>query len=245
MSQACRSCGSHQLSLVLDLGHQPPSNAYLNDKNLCEPEITYPLKVYICEKCWLMQAGQYTSADQLFTPDYAYLSSTSKSWLKHAKSYVDTVVQKLSLCSKSHVVELASNDGYLLQYFHDYNVPCTGIEPTSLAASISREKGITTLEAFFTRDLSETLNKADLIIANNVLAHVPDINDFIAGMSIVLKPDGLISVEFPHLLRLLLENQFDTIYHEHFSYISLGSLKRIVKRHGLEIIDVEQLHTHG
>ena len=245
MSHCCRHCGSPLVHEVIDLGHQPPSNAYLTEEQLALPEITYPLKVFVCSNCWLMQLPAHAAADQLFTPDYAYFSSTSSSWCAHAKSFVTQAIDRLGLDKSSYVVELASNDGYLLQYVKQQGIPCLGIEPTHATAEAARAKGIETLEEFFGIDLAEKLAKADLIVANNVLAHVPDINDFVAGIKCLLKPDGQASIEFPHLLNLLQGNQFDTIYHEHYSYISLKVVQRIAKAAGLQVVDVEQLQTHG
>lgn len=245
MSHFCRHCGSLLEHEVIDLGHQPPSNAYLTKEQLSLPEQTYPLKVFVCTNCWLVQLPAHASASELFAADYAYFSSTSSSWVKHARQYVESVIKRLSLDAQSLVVELASNDGYLLQFMKEKNIPCLGIEPTHATASVSLEKGIETIEEFFGLDLAKSLNKADLIIANNVLAHVPDINDFISGIAMLLKKSGQVSIEFPHLLELINGSQFDTIYHEHYSYLSLHFVKRIATRYGLEIIDVEELSTHG
>lgn len=245
MNHTCRHCGSPLFKEVVDLGHQPPSNAYLTEEQLALPEITYPLKVFICTSCWLMQLPAHAKADQLFTPDYAYFSSTSSSWCAHANAYVAQAIDRLGLDKNSFVAEIASNDGYLLQYIKQQGIPCLGIEPTHATAEAARSKGIETLEEFFGIALAEKLPKADLIVANNVLAHVPDINDFVAGIQVMLKPDGQASIEFPHLLKLLQGNQFDTIYHEHFSYLGLRVVQRIVQAAGLHVIDVEQLSTHG
>jgi len=249
----CRHCGSPLHHEVIDLGHQPPSNAYLSADQLGRPEITYPLKVFLCTSCWLMQLPAHAAAETLFTPDYAYFSSTSSSWCAHAERYVAAAVKRLGLDHRSMVVELASNDGYLLQYVLERQIPCLGIEPTQAAAQLARERGIPTLERFFGVALAEELQAegapvaggADLIAANNVLAHVPDINDFLAGIARLLKPSGQVSIEFPHLLRLLAGNQFDTIYHEHYSYLSLAVLQRIGASVGLSPVDVEELPTHG
>jgi len=249
----CRHCGSLLHQEVIDLGHQPPSNAYLSADQLGQPEITYPLKVYICTSCWLVQLPAHAAAETLFTPDYAYFSSTSSSWCAHAKRFVSDAVSRLGLDQGSMVVELASNDGYLLQYVLERQIPCLGIEPTQAAAQLARQRGIPTLERFFGVALAEELvaegapvaGGADLIAANNVLAHVPDINDFLAGITRLLKPTGQVSIEFPHLLRLLEGNQFDTIYHEHYSYLSLAVLQRIGASVGLALVDVEELPTHG
>ena len=244
-SHKCRHCGSPLVHPVIDLGHQPPSNAYLRPDQLSLPELTYPLKVFICTTCWLVQLPVHATAEELFTNDYAYFSSTSTSWCAHAKKFVDEAIQRLSLDSKSLVVELASNDGYLLEHVHHQGIPCIGIEPTHATAEVARLKGIATFEHFFGESLALEMDPADLIVANNVLAHVPDINDFVAGISRLLKPNGRASIEFPHLLRLLVGNQFDTIYHEHYSYLSLGAVQRIVEAHKLSVVDVEQLSTHG
>ncbi|QNJ16007.1 S-adenosyl-L-methionine-dependent methyltransferase [Synechococcus sp. A18-40] len=245
MTHTCRHCRSLLEHTVIDLGHQPPSNAYLNPWQLLESEVTYPLQVYVCTNCWLVQLPEHAAAEELFTEDYAYFSSTSSSWCAHAERFVDAAVERLGLGIHSHVVELASNDGYLLQYVQQRGIPCLGIEPTRATAEAARAKGIETIERFFGVALAEELELADLVVANNVLAHVPDINDFVAGIARLLKPDGRASIEFPHLLRLLEGNQFDTIYHEHYSYLSLRVVQRIAAAAGLVIADVEQLPTHG
>ena len=245
MPHACRHCGSPLEHTVIDLGHQPPSNAYLTADQLLKPEITYPLQVYVCTHCWLVQLPAHATAEELFTPDYAYFSSTSTSWCAHAEHFVENAVERLGLGEHSHVVELASNDGYLLQYVQQRNIPCLGIEPTRATAEAARAKGVKTLESFFGLALAEELESADLVVANNVLAHVPDINDFVAGIARLLKPQGQASIEFPHLLQLLKGNQFDTIYHEHYSYLSLRTVQRIAAAYGLQLVDVEQLPTHG
>jgi SAM-dependent methyltransferase len=241
----CRHCGSPLEHTVIDLGHQPPSNAYLRPEQLAEPEITYPLRVFVCTSCWLVQLPAHATAEELFTADYAYFSSTSSSWCAHAERFVDAAVERLGLGAQSHVVELASNDGYLLQYVKERGIPCLGVEPTHATAEAARAKGIPTMERFFGVALAEELESADLVIANNVLAHVPDINDFVAGIARLLKPTGRASIEFPHLLRLLEGNQFDTIYHEHYSYLSLRAVQRIAEAAGLMVADVEELPTHG
>ena len=245
MSHHCRHCGSPLSDEVIDLGHQPPSNAYLTPEQLALPEITYPLKVFVCTSCWLMQLPAHAAAEELFTADYAYFSSTSSSWCAHAERFVQAAAQQLGLGPESLVVELASNDGYLLQYLQQRGIPCLGIEPTRATAEAARAKGINTLECFFGVELAEQLEPGDLVVANNVLAHVPDINDFVAGIARLLKPEGRASIEFPHLLRLLDGNQFDTIYHEHYSYLSLRVVQRIANAAGLEVVDVEELPTHG
>ncbi len=234
---------------MIDLGHQPPSNAYLSAEQLLLPELTYPLKVYLCTSCWLVQLPEHAPAAELFTANYAYFSSTSSSWCAHAQRYVAAAVERLHLDAGSLVVELASNDGYLLQYVRQRQIPCLGIEPTTATAAAARARGIDTIERFFgvalARELLEQGRRADLVVANNVLAHVPDINDFLAGIALLLKPGGQASIECPHLLRLLQGNQFDTIYHEHYSYLSLAVLRRIAVSVGLAVVDVECLATHG
>lgn len=249
MSYPCRHCGSPLNHQVIDLGHQPPSNAYLSAEQLLAPEITYPLKVYVCGSCWLVQLPAHAAAEELFTADYAYFSSMSSSWCAHAERFVEGAIQRLELDPNSFVVELASNDGYLLQYVQQRGIPCLGIEPTRATAEAARAKGIQTIERFFGVALAEELvadgKAADLVVANNVLAHVPDINDFVAGIAHLLKPEGRASIEFPHLLRLLEGNQFDTIYHEHYSYLSLRVVQRIAASAGLSVVDVEELPTHG
>lgn len=241
----CRHCRSPLEHTVIDLGHQPPSNAYLTAELLLGPEITYPLKVYVCSCCWLVQLPAHAAAEELFTADYAYFSSTSTSWCTHAERFVTAASERLGLGPQSLVVELASNDGYLLQYVQQRGIPCLGIEPTRATAEAARAKGIETIERFFGVALAEELEPADLVVANNVLAHVPDINNFVAGIARLLKPTGRASIEFPHLLRLLEGNQFDTIYHEHYSYLSLRVVQRIAATAGLEVVDVEELPTHG
>ena len=245
MPHVCRHCGSPLNHQVIDLGHQPPSNAYLSAEQLDGPELTYPLRVLICKQCWLVQLPAHAAADTLFTPDYAYFSSTSSSWCAHAERFVAAAVKRLTLGPQSHVVELASNDGYLLQHVQKCGIPCLGIEPTQATAEAARAKGITTLERFFGLELAASLEPADLVVANNVLAHVPDINDFLSGIACLLKPSGLASIECPHLLKLLEGNQFDTIYHEHYSYLSLQVVERMAAVAGLALVDVEELPTHG
>lgn len=230
---------------MIDLGHQPPSNAYLTSDQLALPEITYPLKVFVSTDSWLVQLPDHAAADELFTADYAYFSGISSSWCAHAERFVTAAVERLGLGPTSHVVELASNDGYLLQYIKQRGISCLGIEPTHATAEAAREKGIETIERFFGVTLAEELEPADLVVANNVLAHVPDINDFVTGIARLLKPNGRASIEFPHLLRLLAGNQFDTIYHEHYSYLSLRVVQRIAAMADLSVVDVEQLSTHG
>jgi len=241
----CRHCASMLEHTVIDLGHQPPSNAYLTAEQLALPEITYPLQVFVCTSCWLVQLPAHTAAEELFKPDYAYFSSTSSSWCAHAERFVANAIERLGLNAKSHVVELASNDGYLLQYVQQHGIPCLGIEPTHACAEASRIKGVNTIEKFFGLELAKELEAADLVVANNVLAHVPSINDFVAGIALILKPTGRASIEFPHLLKLLAGNQFDTIYHEHYSYLSLRVVASVAAFAGLEVVDVETLLTHG
>jgi SAM-dependent methyltransferase len=245
MHHNCRHCGSSLSHEVIDLGHQPPSNAYLTPDQLALPEVTYPLKVFVCTSCWLVQLPAHAAAAELFTADYAYFSSTSTSWCAHAERFVTAAVERLRLGRESLVVELASNDGYLLQYMQQRGIPCLGIEPTHTTAEAARARGIETIERFFGVTLAAELEPADLVVANNVLAHVPDINDFLAGIARLLKPTGHASIECPHLLRLLAGNQFDTIYHEHYSYLSLRAVARMAAVAGLAVVDVEELPTHG
>ncbi len=245
----CRHCHHHLDHKFLDLGFAPPSNAYLSHEELQKPELTFPLVLHVCTHCWLVQTQDFAQADALFTKDYAYFSSTSKSWLLHAESYCDLMSQKLQLGHSSFVVELASNDGYLLKNFVAQGVPCLGIEPTASTAAAARLLNVPTLEEFFSVELAKSLLKqgkqADLILGNNVYAHVPDINDFTKGMELLLKPDGVITLEFPHLLELIKHVQFDTVYHEHYSYLSLTVVQKIFAQAGLRVWDVEQLSTHG
>lgn len=245
----CRHCQAELTLSLIDLGTAPPSNAYLSEEKLHAPEKYFPLKVLVCEECFLVQTEDYAGANELFSEDYAYFSSFSTTWLKHAEKYIDEVTKRFELGCSSHVVEVAANDGYLLQYVKSRNIPCLGIEPTASTAKAARNKGIEVVEDFFGVALAKRLvsngKKADLTVANNVLAHVPDINDFIKGFEVILKPQGVATFEFPHLLRLVTENQFDTIYHEHYSYLSLTAVKRVFESNGLKIFDVEMLSTHG
>jgi SAM-dependent methyltransferase len=245
----CRHCQNELTLPLIALGAAPPSNAYLTQETLHDPEKYFPLRVLVCTHCWLAQTEDYVGADELFSDDYAYFSSYSTTWLKHAEHYVADMVQRFSLNAKSQIVEIAANDGYLLQYAKARGIPCLGIEPTTSTADAARAKGIEIVEEFFGIQLAEKLveqgRQADLIAANNVLAHVPDINDFVGGVGVLLKPDGVATFEFPHLLRLVSENQFDTIYHEHYSYLSLLAVKRIFERSGLCVFDVDELSTHG
>jgi 2-polyprenyl-3-methyl-5-hydroxy-6-metoxy-1,4-benzoquinol methylase len=245
----CRHCGAHVTLPLADLGSAPPSNAYLTEATLREPERWYPLRVLVCEHCWLVQTEDFARADHLFDAEYAYFSSYSSSWLVHAQQYVHDMVQRFGLDEHSHVVEVAANDGYLLQYFVQRGVPCLGIEPTASTAAAARDKGIPVIELFFGVQLARQLVaqslSADLMTANNVLAHVPNINDFVAGFAVLLKPNGVATFEFPHLLQLVQQCQFDTLYHEHFSYLSFTAVQRIFDANGLTIFDVEELTTHG
>lgn len=245
----CRHCHTELHLSFIDLGTAPPSNAYLTLSSLSAPEKHYPLRVLVCNECWLVQTEDYANADELFSADYAYFSSFSSSWLAHAENYVETMIARFALTETSHVIEVAANDGYLLQYVKAHGVPCLGIEPTTSTANAARAKGIEIVEDFFGVTLAQALveqgKAADLTAANNVLAHVPDINDFVAGFALLLKPSGVATFEFPHLLRLVADNQFDTIYHEHYSYLSLTAVQRIFTDNGLQVFDVEELTTHG
>ncbi len=245
----CRHCAKTLLHNFVDLGFAPTSNAYLTADDLSRPEKYYPLRVKVCDDCYLVQTEDYANASELFSADYAYFSSTSSSWLKHARDYSHHVIERLNLGSKSQVVEIASNDGYLLKHFVSAEIPCLGIEPTASTAKAAEALGIPVLREFFGEALAHKLRDkgicADLIIANNVYAHVPAINDFTRGLKVALKPGGTITLEFPHLMRLIEQAQFDTIYHEHFSYLSLQTVNRIFNALGLRVWDVEELPTHG
>lgn len=245
----CRHCGAELKLPLVDLGSAPPSNAYLTEQTLHAPEKWFPLRVLVCEHCWLAQTEDFAQADELFDAEYAYFSGFSSSWLAHSERYVADMVARFNLSADSHVVEVAANDGYLLQYVKARNVPCTGVEPTASTAAAARAKGIRIVEDFFgvrlAKELAAQGKQADLTAANNVLAHVPDINDFVAGFALLLKPLGVATFEFPHLLKLVAENQFDTIYHEHFSYLSLTAVSRIFTTNGLSVFDVEEHPTHG
>jgi len=248
-SGKCRFCGSPLEHTFADLGMSPVSNAFLKPDQLNLKEPFYPLHAYVCTKCLLVQLEQFESPDAIFNDEYAYFSSFSDSWLKHAKEYAIEMVNRFGFDQSSFVVEIASNDGYLLQYFVEKKIPVLGVEPSANVAEAARKKGVDTLVRFFGMDTAKELvakgRRADLLLGNNVLAHVPDLNDFVAGMKILLKPDGVITMEFPHLLRLMRENQFDTIYHEHFSYFSFLTVEKVFARHGLALFDVQQLSTHG
>ena len=245
----CRHCLTELTHNFLDLGFAPPSNAYLTQDGLSKPEKYYPLKVMVCNHCWLVQTEDYAQADELFDSEYAYFSSTSSGWLEHARLYAEKMIAELGLNDSSHVIEVASNDGYLLKNFLAKKIPCLGIEPTASTAKAAESLGISVLQEFFGEQLGERLKRdglqADLIAGNNVYAHVPDINDFTRGLRAALKPGGTITLEFPHLMRLIEFNQFDTIYHEHFSYLSLYTVSQIFKSVGLRIWNVEELPTHG
>jgi hypothetical protein len=245
----CRFCNTSLDQVFIDLGHSPASNSFLTLEALNEPEVYFPLKVFTCPKCFLVQVDEYKKSDDIFDSDYVYFSSYSTSWLAHAKAYCNSMLQRFNFDSRSLVVEVASNDGYLLQYFKEKNIPVLGIEPTSNTAEVAKSKGIESVVDFFGVTLATRLaqegKKADLLLGNNVLAHVPDIRDFVAGMKILLKETGIITMEFPHLQKLIENNQFDTIYHEHFSYLSFHTVKQVFESNGLEMFDVEELSTHG
>lgn len=245
----CRHCAADLALPLIDLGTAPPSNAYLSPEDLSRPERHYPLRVLVCTGCWLAQTEDFTQADELFTAEYAYFSSYSTSWLAHARAYVADMRRRYALDAGSLVVEVAANDGYLLQYVRELGIPCLGIEPTASTAAAARAKGIEVREVFFGRETAAKLRgegiQADLMVANNVLAHVPDINDFVAGFADLLAPGGVATFEFPHLRKLVEGCQFDTIYHEHFSYLSLGAVEAIFTANGLAVFDVEELPTHG
>jgi SAM-dependent methyltransferase len=245
----CRHCSQNLDSLFLDLGYSAPSNAYLSEADLSKPELTFPLRIFTCTECKLVQTEDFADADALFSDNYAYFSSVSSTWLSHAKSYCSSITKRLGLNKNSFVIELASNDGYLLKNFVAENIPCLGIEPTDSTADAAEAIGVPVLRKFFGFDLSQTLKQdnkmADLVIGNNVYAHVPDINDFTKGIKNILKSNGTVTLEFPHLLQLLKHNQFDTVYHEHFSYLSLYTVSRIFEAQGLRIFDVQHLPTHG
>ncbi len=245
----CRCCDAELERVFLDLGHAPPSNAYLNPVDLNAPELTYPLRLRVCDVCHLVQTEDFTEANRLFAANYAYFSSTSKIWLDHAQHFTQMVTKRFALGPESNVIEVASNDGYLLKNFVAAGIPCLGIEPTDSTATAAEMLGIPVLREFFSETLGRRLaaegRQADLIIGNNVYAHVPDINDFTRGLAAALKPEGIITLEFPHLMRLVEFCQFDTVYHEHFSYLSSVSVRYIFAASGLRVFDVEELPTHG
>lgn len=244
----CRFCGTHLTETFTDLGMSPLANSYVRLEHAQRMEPFYPLHVYVCDTCRLVQLQEFESPEHIFS-DYLYFSSFSESWLRHAETYTNAMVERFGLGAQSHVVEIASNDGYLLQYFHARGIPVLGVEPAANVAEAAVKKGVPTEVAFFGRATAERLQAdgkgADLIAANNVLAHVPDINDFVKGFKTLLKSSGVITVEFPHLLQLMINNQFDTIYHEHFSYLSFLVVEKIFASHGLIVFDVEELRTHG
>jgi len=245
----CRFCKAELTNVFIDLVSSPPSNSFLTKEQLDEPETFYPLKVFTCKECFLVQIAEYKKSDSIFDDHYVYFSSYSSSWLEHAKAYTEKMTERFNLGKESHVVEIASNDGYLLQYFKEKEIPVLGIEPTANTAAVAIDKGIETIVRFFGVTLASELaaqnKKADLLLGNNVLAHVPDIVDFVAGMKRLLKEDGVITMEFPHLMQLVENNQFDTIYHEHFSYLSFYTAKKIFASQGLDLFDVDELPTHG
>jgi len=245
----CRFCQNKLTHQFVDLGFSPPSNSFLKPEQLNQPETFYPLRIMVCEKCFLVQIDEFASHEDIFNSDYVYFSSFSTSWLEHAQKYTEIMIERFKFDDKSQVIEIASNDGYLLQYFKKKGISVLGIEPTSNTAAAAKEKGIDTIIDFFgvrlATILSEQGTKADLLLGNNVLAHVPDIRDFVGGLKILLNSNGIITFEFPHLMQMIDKNQFDTIYHEHFSYLSLTTVRQIFNEFGLDIFDVEELPTHG
>jgi SAM-dependent methyltransferase len=245
----CRHCSAALELTMVDLGTAPPSNAYLAEEQLQAAEAWYPLRVLVCERCWLVQTADFLRATELFNADYAYLSGVSSSWVRHCERYVAGTVRRFGLDRNNRVVEVAANDGTLLEHVKTVGIPCIGIEPTANSAAVARKKGIEIIEDFFGVRLAGELvtrgEQADLIVANNVLAHVPDVNDFIAAFAMLLRPDGVATFEFPHLLQLIEKGQFDTIYHEHFSYLSLTAVVRLFEDNGLTVFDVEEHSTHG
>ncbi len=247
-SGSCRFCGFGLKHVFLDLGMSPMANSYLKSYQLNQMEPFYPLRAYVCDQCFLVQLDQFESPDQIFS-DYAYFSSYSEMFLRHAKAYADLVIDRFKLGGESYVVEIASNDGYLLKNFVTRGIPVMGIEPAKNVAEVAVKNGIPTLVKFFgtqtARELAAKGRQPDLIIGNNVLAHVPDLNDFVQGLKILLGPKSVVTMEFPHLMRLMAVNQFDTIYHEHFSYFSLGTVEKVFAKHGLGAFDVEEISTHG
>lgn len=245
----CRLCGNKLQHMFLSLGNSPLANLYLDESELHTTEAYYPLEVFVCDSCFLVQLEEYETAERIFSATYAYFSSYSESWLQHCKEYTDMIVDRFFLNKHSHVLEVASNDGYLLQYFKEYGIPVRGVEPAKNTAEVARKRGIPTDVTFFNSTYAKKLleydQQGDLIIGNNVLAHNPDLHDFVEGLNIALKPDGVITMEFPHLLRLMEKNQFDTIYHEHFSYFSFNVALTLFAKHDLEVFDVEEIPTHG
>lgn len=245
----CRHCSSQLNQQVLDLGFSPPSNSFLTADELNKPETYFPLRVYVCGECWLIQTADFVDENLVFPESYVYFSSTSSSWLEHAKQYSRMIVERLSLTSNSQIIEVASNDGYLLKNFNEMGIPHFGIEPTKSTADAAEKIGVTTVRSFFTSELADELcakgQQVDLLIGNNVYAHVPNINDFTLGISKILKPNGVVTLEFPHAVNLVTMNQFDTVYHEHFSYLSLLAVQRVFSEFGLRVFDVEKIPTHG
>lgn len=245
----CRHCNTSLKNVFVDLHSSPPSNSFLSFEDLNKPELFYPLKTYVCDNCFLVQIDEFKNAHDIFNDEYVYFSSYSKSWLEHSERYCEKMIKRFGYNSTSSIIEIASNDGYLLQFFLKKGIPVLGIEPTTNTAEVAIKKGIETITEYFSVDsaseIIKTRKKADLLLGNNVLAHVPNINDFVDGMKIILSENGVITMEFPHLYQLVKYNQFDTIYHEHFSYLSLFSVIKIFKNSGLEIFDVEELPTHG
>lgn len=245
----CRHCQSHLRHKILDLGFSPPSNSFLSESDLNKPEVHFPLRVYVCGECWLIQTADYVDEYTAFPDSYVYFSSTSSSWLEHAREYSSMIVKRLGLAQSSKVIEIASNDGYLLRNFNELGIPNFGVEPTKSTADAAEAVGVNTIRSFFNsvlaRELADKGQQADLLIGNNVYAHVPNINDFTMGISKILKHNGVVTLEFPHAVNLLKSNQFDTVYHEHFSYLSLLAVKKIFSEFGLRIFDVEHLETHG
>ena len=248
MPSECRFCSNLLKHTFVDLGMSPLSNAYLKLDTINKAEKFYPLHTYVCDNCFLVQLEEFETPDHIFS-DYAYFSSYSETWLRHAENYTELMIKRFGLNANSQVIEIASNDGYLLQYFQKQNIPVLGIEPAANVAKVAEEKGIPSLVKFFgvstAKELVAQGKQADLLLGNNVLAHVPNLNDFVAGMKIVLKPDGILTMEFPHVLQLILQNQFDTIYHEHFSYFSFLTVEKVFADHGITLFDVEELPTHG
>ena len=248
MKMNCRFCHKELINIFVDLGESPLSNAFLKKEMLEISEKKYPLCAFVCDSCFLVQIDEFEKPENIFD-NYAYFSSFSKTWLQHAENYVDMMIRRFNFNEKDLVIEIASNDGYLLQFFKEKNIPILGIEPAENVAKVAREKGITTISKFFSINIANELKNEgknpDLILGNNVLAHVPNLNDFIQGLKILLKSTGIITLEFPHILQLIQKNQFDTIYHEHFSYFSLLTINEIFSYHGLKVFDVEEIHTHG
>lgn len=245
----CRYDGQELKHSCINLGFSPVSNSFLTRQQLEEPELYFPLQLFVSEGTYLVQLAEYKSSKEIFSGDYVYFSSYSAQWLEHARAYTEMAIGRFALNASHHVMEIASNDGYLLQYFKEKNIPHTGVEPSGSVAKAAREKGIHTLEEFFGQEFAEAYvqnqPQPNLVIGNNVYAHVPDINDFTSGLKIILHPQGTITLEFPHVYQMVMQNQFDTIYHEHFWYFSLYSVQQVMQQHGLRIYDVEELPTHG